>query len=87
MPYTFRLKLPGTSLGEFKKVPKTKDGAMLIYPSTLNVSNGTTIEIAKTTLLKKRELLKNNSISVRLLLLILDFKHYKDSVILRRELG
>src|SRR5690554_1067205 len=53
VPMTFRRKLPGTSLGAFKKAPKIKEGARLIYPSTLKVSKGIISDAVMTTPLKK----------------------------------
>lgn len=70
VPITFRLKLPGTSLGEFKNAPKINDGARLIYPNVLKASKGTIKDKVITTPLKKCELFTNNSSFVSLLFVI-----------------
>src|SRR5690554_7029083 len=40
VPITFLRRLPGTSLGAFKKAPKTNAGARLKYPKALKVRRG-----------------------------------------------
>ena len=82
VPFTFLRKLPGISLGEFRKEPKINDGARLIYPSTLKVSKGIISDNVIITPLKKWELFRNNSILVRLLFTMDAILGYKDSLFL-----
>src|SRR5690554_8083504 len=57
VPITFLRRLPGTSLGAFKKAPKTNAGARLKYPKALKVRRGMIKDAVMTTPLKKCELL------------------------------